>query len=160
MGAWGHNLLDNDTACDTLGRLTDPKTEAPVADIFQTIEEYSNPDTFSSYIEDDEVNDILVCILLIVGFTDRTLIKKRSDKTINKYFTDKILQFLEQHQKTFDDSVKADYYTKAEKLFERVLDVEKSETYELWNEAAEEDCKSWVQMVNEIRDDLVKVTPQ
>ncbi|CAH2350090.1 hypothetical protein CLIB1423_01S02234 [[Candida] railenensis] len=160
MGAWGHNLLDNDTACDTFARLTDPKAEAPVAEIFHTIEEYSNPDTFSGYIEDDEVNEILVCILLVVGFTDKTLIEVRTDKSINKYFTDKISKFLKQHQKTFDDSVKVDYYEKSEKLFERILDVEKSETYELWNEAGGEDCKSWVEMVTKIREDLVKVTPQ
>ncbi|CAH2350091.1 hypothetical protein CLIB1423_01S02256 [[Candida] railenensis] len=159
MGAWGYHLLENDTACDIFIRLTNPKTEAPVAEILQSIEGYSNPDTSSECIDDYEVNDILICIVLVVGFTDRTLIEERTDKSINRDSKDKIFKFLEQHQKTFDDSVKVDHYKKAGKLFERILDVEKSETYELWDDAGGENCESWVKMVTKIREDLVKVTP-
>lgn len=160
MGAWGYNLLENDTACDTFDRLTNPNTEAPVAEILQTIEEYSNPSTFSECIDEYEVSDMLISVLLVIGFTDKTLIEERTDKSIHKDSVDKIFEFLERNQKIFDESVKVDYYTKAEKLFERILDLEKSETYELWNEAGGENCNSWVKMVTKIREDLVKVTPQ
>lgn len=159
MGAWGHSLLENDTACDTLARLTDPHTEAPVASILQTIEEYSRAETFSEYLDDSDVNEILVCILLIIGFRDKKFIEERSD--IGKYQEEKILTLIKGNQEVFNELIKKDdYYEKGEKLFERVLDAEKSETYELWQEACEDDFKAWLEMVNQIKKDLIQVTPK
>lgn len=150
MGAWGHHILENDTACDTFAGIVNAAN--PVRDLLSVVEHYATPPE-EQYLEDDEVNEILVTILFLIGFRDRQVMAKRfAPGVVGDRMQTEFASVIEGKQREFDTQVTPAVYESALALFDRVFDPKNSETYELWIDAG--NPQPWKEHVEALQADL------
>lgn len=147
MGAWGHEIFDNDASCDSVHRYLDAKT----ADEFYGLINKSLDEMFKmDYLEVDEAGEITIIAYLVGRLNGDEL----EFANVNDYWKDKIAPVIAANQPQYKKWLLDTKFEGASvdarilNIFERVLlNGEVSEAYELWGET--EYFQPWLDYSNQ-----------
>lgn len=150
MGCWGEYPFQHDMALDHWARLRDPQEDSttPVQMVLNSILEAQSVE----YLDDDVTQEILISVVLILGFTNRQWLANYPH--LNDHLRQQIEQFLDTHQADWEAKLKDNQqiYSQALKAMDNVTSPEISESYELW----EGDAK-WLASCDELKQGIRQV---
>lgn len=149
MGCWGEYPFQHDQALDYWALLRDPKSTLP-SPVQQLVSAIFEAQTLE-YVDDDVTQEILVGVVLILGFTDRQWLQDYPH--LNDHLRQQIEEFLTENQADWDTLLKQtpDVYSQSLTAMDKVTSPEISESYELW-----EGDKTWLASCDELKQALRK----
>lgn len=135
MGAWGHEIFDNDSACDWQEKLVASDDLSPIQEAFQRVLEADD------YLEVDEASEALAACEVLAHLRGRPGIQEASIDDLAKWANDH--KGLPHEQLT----------PIAQAVLDRI-EADDSELKELWEET--NDFDKWLATVEDVRRRLVE----